>query len=377
MPSASSRMAELLFPDRLARLQASLKRKKIAAFLVTHPANRRYMSGYTAVDHDIRESSGVLLIPAKGQPYLFTDSRFILQAEEEAPGFDISLYRQGLIASLQKLLPELGADSLAFESNYMLYSAVDRFAGMARKLKIKLVPQIGLIERLRVVKTEEEIERLRAAVLLNEKVFQQVYKTIKPDMSEREIALALETSMRERGADGPSFETIVAFGTNAARPHAVPTERVLQKGETVLVDMGLILNGYCSDMSRTFVVGRPAKIFRERLAVVRRAQLAAMECIRGGITCQEVDRAARQVIREAGYGDFFGHALGHGVGLNVHEEPRLNSRSRKKLRAGMVVTVEPGIYLPDWGGIRLENMVVVREESCENLNRDTTFLDGK
>lgn len=368
-------MTELLFPDRLAKLQTALKRKKLSAFLVTHPANRRYLSGYTAVDHDIGETSGVLLIPAAGQPYLFTDSRFVIQAEEEAPGFSVGLYRKGLLASLKQLLPKLEADSLGFESNYMLHSTAARFGEMARKLKIALVPQTGLVERLRIIKSEEEIEQLRSSVFLNEKVFQQVYRTVKPGMSEKAIALALETAMRKCGAAGPSFETIVAFGTNAARPHAVPTDRRLRQGETVLVDMGLILDGYCSDMTRTVVVGKPDRLFLERLAVVRRAQLAATKIIRAGITCQEVDRAARSVIREAGYGDYFGHALGHGVGLNVHEEPRLSPRSRKKLRTGMVVTVEPGIYLPDWGGIRLENMVVVREEGCELLNRDTTFLD--
>ena len=181
--------------------------------------------------------------------------------------------------------------------------------------------------------------------------------------------------MREMGASGPSFATIVAFGTNAAKPHAVPGPRVLVPGETVLIDMGLVLDGYCADMTRTVVVGKPDPVFRERLRIVRRAQLAAIDVIRAGVTSREVDLAARRVIREAGYGAQFGHALGHGVGLEVHEEPRLSSRCRKKLCAGMVVTVEPGIYLPQWGGIRLENMVVVREGGCEVLNRDTTFLD--
>lgn len=368
-------MAPAHHPERLVKLQASLRRRNISAFLVTHPANRRYLSGYTPNDHSIEESSGVLLIPSRGAPYLLTDSRFNLQAEEEAAGFTVRLYTGGLIALLRKMLPELGTTRLGFESHYMLHATARKLAAMAGRLKLELVPLTGLVERLRAVKFDEEIAKIRAAVLLNEKVFERVYPTIKPGMSEAAVALALDAAMRGMGAESPSFDTIVAFGANSAKPHAMPSQRVLRKGEIVLVDMGLVLDGYCSDMTRTFVAGRPDPVFTERLRIVRRAQLAAIRIIRAGITSREVDQAARGVIREAGYGEFFGHALGHGVGINVHEAPRLSSRSRQKLRAGMIVTVEPGIYLPEWGGIRLENMVVVRETGCEVLNRNTTFLD--
>jgi len=368
-------MTELRYPERLFRLQAALKRKKMTAFLVTEPGNRRYLSGYSARDHNIQESSGVLLVPAGGTPYLLTDSRFKLQAEEEAAGFVVRLYSRGLMALLQKLLPQLAVRRLAFESHYILDSTAGRLRKTARRLGIEVHPVTDLVERLRIIKSEEEIEALRSSVLLNERVFQQVYADIRPGMTEVEIALAVETTMRRMGAESPSFETIVAFGPNAAKPHAVPTDRALRPGETVLIDMGLVLDGYCSDMTRTFVVGQADQTFVERLRLVRRAQMAGMEAIRDGVTCREVDRAARGIIRDAGYGDFFGHALGHGVGLNVHEGPRLGSASRKKLRSGMVVTVEPGIYIPDWGGIRLENMVVVRDDGCEGLNQDRTFLD--
>lgn len=363
-------------PERLAKLQAAIRRRNLSALLVTHPANRRYLSGYTPSDHSIEESSGVLLIPARGTPYLLTDSRFTLQAEEEAVGFTVRRYDRGLMALLRQILPAIGAVRLGFESHYLLHRTAGRLAALAEKLKLELVPLTGLVEGLRAVKSEGEIEKIRAAVLLNEKVFQQVYPTIRPGMSEARVALSLDMTMRELGAEAPSFDTIVAFGDNTAKPHATPSPlRVLRKGEIVLVDMGLALGGYCSDMTRTFVAGRPDRLFAERFRIVRRAQLAAIRTIRAGITCREVDRAARRVIREAGYGEFFGHALGHGVGINVHEEPRLASRSRRKLRAGMIVTVEPGIYMPGWGGIRLENMVAVRDGECEVLNRDTTFFD--
>lgn len=342
---------------------------------MTHPGNRRYLSGYTAEDHSIRESSGVLLIPSRGTPFLLTDSRFFLQAEEEAAGFTVQLYSKGLIASLRHLLPKLGVKFLGFESDYVLHSTFNRLDKAVRKLRIKMVPLDGMVERQRIVKTEGEIEKTRASVRLNEEVFQKIFSRIKPGMSERDIAMAIDREMMERGAQSQSFETIAAFGGNAAKPHAVPSDRILQPGETVLIDMGLVLNGYCSDMTRTFVVGKPDHTFVKRLRIVRQAQKAAIKVIRDGVTCREVDQAARRVIRDAGYGSFFGHALGHGVGLEVHEEPRLSSASRRKLRTGMIVTVEPGIYLPDWGGIRLEDMVVVREKGCEVLNTDTTFLD--
>ena len=343
--------------------------------LITQPHNRRYLSGYTVADHGIQESTGVLLIPKKGKPWLLTDSRFSLQAEEEAQGFTVEVYKKGLYTLLKKLLPALNVRTLGFESHYFLHSSAQKLEEMTKKIKVEPVPLLDFVERMREIKTEEEIQQIRKSVLLNEQVFQTVHNNIVPGMTEIETALALEQTMRTMGAEGPSFDTIVAFGANAAKPHAVPTDRVLQDGEPVLIDMGLLLQGYCSDMTRTFVVGKPKKKFLQRLRVVRKAQLAGIEAIRAGAVCREVDKAARKVIADAGYGDFFGHSLGHGVGLAVHEAPGLGPRNRTKLRDGMIVTVEPGIYLPEWGGIRLENMAVVREDGCEILNEDTTGLD--
>jgi Xaa-Pro aminopeptidase len=364
-----------MISERLRRLRASLRRRKLDAVLITEPGNRRYLSGYSAGDHGIGESAGVLLIPAVGKPYLLTDSRFEIQATEESSEFIVELYRKGLFVLLRQLLPGLSIHRLAFESHYFLHSSAEKFARMAEKINAELVPTTGLIERMRVVKSEDEIGLIKKSVLLNERVFQLVYSTIEPGMTEIEIALALELTMRELGAEGASFDTIVAFGTNAAKPHAVPTDRVLKSGEIVLVDMGLVLKGYCSDMTRTFIAGKPDNTYLERVRVVRKAQLAGIEALRAGAVCRDVDRAARSIIENAGYGKFFGHGLGHGVGLAVHEEPGLSPRSRKKLRAGMIVTIEPGIYLPEWGGIRLENMAVVRETGCEVLNQETTGLD--
>lgn len=362
-------------PQALTRVQAILQERQLDALLVSQPENRRYLSGYTAPDHGIQESSGYLLIPQDGRPWLLTDSRFTLQAEAEAAGCQLHIYRRGLIEALATLLPQLGVQKLGFEADYFLYSTHARLMELAEKLSVQLVATMNLVEELRVVKTAAELDLIRASTRLNEQVFQQAYRQIAPGRSEREIARLIENAMLELGAERPSFDTIVAFGENAAKPHAVPGERRLKPGETVLIDMGLVLNGYCSDMSRTFVLGEPDALFIERLRLVRAAQKAAISAIRAGVTGAQADAAARSVLSEGGYGEAFGHGLGHGVGLAVHEAPRLSPHGRAPLKAGMVVTVEPGLYLADWGGIRLENMVIVTEEGCEVLNADTTFLD--
>jgi Xaa-Pro aminopeptidase len=363
------------FQQRIKKIQAGLRRKRIDALLVTQPHNRRYLCGYTPADHDIGESSGALLIPAGNDPLLLTDFRFQIQAEQEVAPVKVVLYPKGLLPLLQALLPYLGITSLAFESHYTLHSVAEKMQAMSDKLDITLLPVDGLVEKMRLIKDEEEIEKLRSSVQLNEQVFQEIYATITPGQTEIDIALALESTMRRKGAESPSFETIVATGKRSALPHAVPGPVAIQKNQPLMIDMGLILDGYCSDMTRSFVPGTADKQYLKIHRLVRKAQLAATDAIRAGISAAAVDKVARTVIADAGYGDFFGHALGHGVGIAVHEEPRLSSRNRKHLKAGMIVTVEPGIYLPEWGGVRLENMVVVRENGCEVLNQDTTWLD--
>lgn len=360
---------------KIAQVQAVLKSRGLHGLLVSQPENRRYLSGYSAADVSIAESAGALLVPAGGSPFLLTDFRYQLQAEEEASGFDVLVYKRGLLAKLKKLLPAMGIRRLAIESNYLLHSTFVALAKTAKSIGVEPVPTSGVVEKLRCIKSEEELAKIRQAVLLNEDVFQEAHRWLRPGRTEKEVAQRIELLMKARGAEGPCFATIVAAGPNAALPHAVPGKRALQKGEALIIDMGLRLDGYCSDMTRTVVLGRPDRRTRELLRLVRKAQLAGMRKIRAGVAAQEVDRAARQVIATAGFGGNFGHGLGHGVGLAVHEAPAINQRNRKKLLAGMVVTVEPGVYIPGWGGVRLENMVVVREKGCEVLNRDKTFLD--
>lgn len=363
------------YRGRIATLQARLRRKKIGGLLVAKPENRRYLCGYRGGDHGIHESSGVLLVPSRGEVILLTDFRFKLQAEREVPWVELLIYPRGLLKLLTSLLPDLGITSLGFESHYTLHSVAEKMSTALGKKEIGLQPLSNLVEPMREVKDEEEIALIRKSVRLNEEVFQEVFANLADYETEIDLALAIETAMRRKGAEGPSFSTIVASGKNGALPHAVPGRDRLERDCSLTIDMGLVLNGYCSDMTRNVVPGQPDKKYLELHRLVRKAQLAGMQAIRAGVMGCAADRAARSIIAAAGYGDYFGHSLGHGVGLEVHEEPRLSSRSRKKLKAGTIVTVEPGIYIPGWGGIRLENMVVVREEGYENLNSDTTWLD--
>jgi Xaa-Pro aminopeptidase len=359
----------------IKHLQQKLKRRKIEAILITQPDNRRYLSGYTVQDHSILESAGVLLIPARGTPFLFTDSRFSLEAEKEARGFEIQIYQGPMLNLLSKTLKLLNIQRLAFESHYLLYSSFLNLKQTADRLNCELVPVKDLIEEMRKIKSDLEIEKIQKSVLLNEKVFEAIYPDICPGITEKELAAKIENQMRIMGASGPSFETIIASGPNGALPHARPSGRKLQNREPIVIDMGLVLDGYCSDMTRTIVLGQPDEHTRKIFRLVRKAQLAGIKKVKPGLAAQKIDMAARKIIQDAGYGKFFGHGLGHGVGLAVHEAPSINKRNRKKLQEGMIITIEPGIYIPDWGGIRLENMFVVKNNSCLSLNKNTTFLD--
>lgn len=359
---------------RRQRLRQKLRRRKIDALLVSQPENRRYLSGFTARDHNISESSGCLFIPARGQSLLLTDFRYKLQAQKETD-LTVQIYNRGMSTLLDQLLSGSRINRFGFESNYTLHSLSLKLYSIAEKHKIDIIPTDNLVERMRVVKSESEIDMIRQSVKLNEQIFKEVYPTIAPDMSEIEVALKLETAMRTAGAESPSFDTIVVAGENGALPHGVPTMAALESGRPITIDMGLILSGYCSDMTRNFVLGSPDTRYLEIHRLVRKAQKAGLEAVRAGAVASDVDNAARAVIAGDGYGKHFGHSLGHGVGLAVHEEPRVSARSRRKLKAGMIITIEPGIYIPGWGGVRLENMVVVREDGYEALNTDETWLD--
>ncbi len=360
---------------RISSLQAKLRRKKLDAMLISEPHNRRYLSGYSAQDHDIGESSGSLLVPARKAPILLTDFRFQLQAEEEVGEMEVLLYPKGMLTLLQTLLPSLGIQSLGFEPHYTLHSVKKKMEETLIKSGVSLTPLTDVIEEMRLIKDAGEIEKIRQSVLLNEAVFEEIYTDIRSFQTEIELSVAIETLMRQKGAEAPSFATIVASGRHSALPHCVPNQTKIKKNKPLMIDMGLVLDGYCSDMTRSFVPKKASTKYKTIHRLVRNAQQSAMAAIRAGVSGASIDKIARTIISDGGYGKQFGHALGHGVGLAVHEGPRLSTKNRKLLRAGMVITVEPGIYLPDWGGVRLENMVVVQEEGCELLNQNSTWLD--
>ncbi|MDA3970217.1 MAG: Xaa-Pro peptidase family protein [Desulfobulbaceae bacterium] len=360
---------------RIAQLKARLARRDLDGFLISQPDNRRFISGFSAADHSIQESAGVLFIPRRGMPILLTDSRFALDARQEAAGFSVRTYSKGMLPLLSSILEEYRSKRLGFDSHYTLHSTSEELLKICHEIDVEPVATTGIVESMRLCKSAEELQKLQGSVTMNETVFQEVHRTMQPGMTEIEIAMHIETLMRQRGAEKPSFDTIVASGANGASPHAVPGQRQIKAGEPIVIDMGLVLDGYCSDMTRTVVLGKPAAKTAEIIRIVRKAQLAGMAAIRAGVTGRQVDQAARKIIKDAGYGDCFGHGLGHGVGLAVHEGPNLSPRYTRKLQVGMVVTVEPGIYIEGWGGVRLENMVVVTREGCRNLNRDTTCLD--
>jgi Xaa-Pro aminopeptidase len=354
---------------RIERLRESLASRDLDALLVLIAENRRYLSGFTGEDNGFDESAGALIVGAE-RLVLATDSRFEIQARHEAPGFDVVVYTRGLTRELAQMIQPLGVRRLGVESRRisLAWHAEILEALASAGLEVEVVPVEEMVEPQRAVKSAEEIAATRAALRVAEAVFSEITAKLQPGMTEKQIAQELEGAARQAGADAMSFPTIVAAGPNSALPHAIPGDRPVAAGDPLLIDWGVRLDGYCSDTTRTFVLGEPDKEFRRIYKVVRQAQQMATEAIRPGATGRQVDAVARHYIGENGFGDKFGHGLGHGTGLAIHEAPRLSPLSDAILESGMIVTVEPGIYIEGWGGIRLENQVVVTDSGAEVLN---------
>ena len=361
---------------RLERLRELISERKINGVLIVTDYNCRYLSGFTVEDHQFDEISAALIITENAQ-LLFTDSRFELQAHAEARDWDIIIYRQSLSDEIASHCNQLGIKTLGFESHRLTVQRFDEIHEKINKLKNppNLIPVLDLVETLRVVKDDTEIDLTRKALHMAERAFTEVVKNIQPGMTEKEIAWDLEKRIRQAGADGLSFPSIVATGENSALPHAVPSERKLQKGEPLLIDWGCKIDGYCSDTTRTLVFGEPDDIFKRVHHCVLEAQKRAIEVIKAGVNGRMVDATARDYINGSGFEGKFGHGLGHGTGLAVHEGPRLSPIRDDILKEGMIVTVEPGIYLPGWGGIRIEHQVIVRADGAEVMNDLSTTFD--
>ena len=364
--------------NRIADLRGKMQDENIDTFLVLIEENRRYLSGFTGEDTQFDESAGALLITPDAR-LLATDSRFEIQAKQECPGYDVVVYQKGLVKELPNLLASLKTKRLGFESRRMAYEIYSKISKELDEngLSVELVPFTEMVESLRLIKDKDEISAIQQSVVLAEAAFTEFIQTLKSGVSERTAAWALERQMREAGAQALSFPVIAASGPNSALPHAIPEIRPFQKKEPLLFDWGAKLNGYCSDMTRTVFLGKPDPEFKKIFTIVYDAQQKAIDAIKPGITTREVDAVARNHIKEKGYKDYFGHGLGHGVGLAVHEGPSLSpfADREKTIHENMVFTVEPGIYIPGRGGVRLENMVLVTSDEAEVFNNLEIRMD--
>ena len=345
---------------RLSKLRSALADESLDAIIITQPENRRYVSGFTG--------SSALLLITPTEALLATDFRYYEQVAREAPGFRlVKIESPEIGALLNDAIHEVGAKRVGFESQHVTFDTHRKWTEAAED--IEYAPTEGIVEKLRSVKEQSEVDAIRRAVALSDGAIKHIRETIQPGMTEKEVAWELEAYMRTHGAQQVAFETIVGSGPNGALPHVKPTDREVGAGEPIVMDLGARVDGYNSDVTRTLCIGEPDDRFQEIYGIVLKAQLAAEEAIRPGMLGREADAVAREVIGDAGYGEYFGHGLGHGVGLAVHEKPGAGKSSEDELLPGCVVTVEPGIYIPDWGGVRIEDLVVVTDDGIEVLTQ--------
>lgn len=352
------------FVERRQKLRRLLKGAGVDSLLVTDVPNVTYLTGFTG-------DSSYLLVKADGKAggeTLLSDFRYITQLEEECPGLDVVIRKTGvkLADAVADVAKKHKATKLGIEGGSM---SVATYESIRDKVPGQLVTTAGLVEQLREIKDREEIDEIRWAVKIASKAFAAVRATLRPDQSEKDVADELEAQVRRHGGQCTSFTPIVGVGRRGALPHGRPMANVhIRDDEFVLIDWGARGRGYVSDLTRILVTGRISPKLERVYGVVLKAQLAAIEAIRPGALMKDVDAAARNVIAKAGFGEKFGHSLGHGIGLQVHEQPRLAVDQDRPLKAGMVVTVEPGIYLPEWGGVRIEDDVLVTKSGHEVLS---------
>jgi len=352
--------------QRLVVLRQKLVEQDLDAILITQPENRRYLSGFTG-------STGVLLI-SQYQAILATDFRYYEQVEKQAPDFELAKVAGRFETILPELVRHVAARRVGFESAHLTVEQHQQWQEVAEGFELASTNE--LVKGIRAVKDEDELSKIKKAIALADQAIAHIVGFIEPGLTEKEVAWELEVFMRTHGAEKLAFNTIVGSGPNGAMPHATVSERVIRAGKPIVIDLGAVIDGYNSDLTRTICAGRPDDKFREIYDIVLEAQLTAEQSIRPGMTGKQADDIARQVIEKAGYGENYGHGLGHGVGLAVHEKPGVGRLSEDVLEPGMVFTVEPGIYLPGWGGVRIEDIVVMREDGVEVLTQASKELSG-
>ncbi|ANE48086.1 Xaa-Pro dipeptidase [Paenibacillus swuensis] len=347
--------------SRINNLRTAMEEAGLQALFITNPHNRKYISGFTG-------SSGYILI-TMDRAILFTDFRYMTQAPEQAKALEVLEHLPVVMDSVKEVLKASGIDKLGFEQADVAYGDYATYA--AQLQSIELVPSDGLVEGLRMFKDAGELRIMQEAADLADRTFEHILTFIKPGLTELEVALEMEIFMRRNGATSSSFDTIVASGERSALPHGVASPRVIQGNEFIKLDFGAYYQDYCSDLTRTVVLGQHQPKHREIYDIVLEAQMHALDKIQPGMTGKEADALTRDIITRYGYGEYFGHGTGHGLGMEVHEAPRLSIRSETILKPGMTVTVEPGIYLPGFGGVRIEDDIVITENGIQILTHAT------
>ncbi len=355
-------MDTLKFQKRVDSIREFVEEHDLDGILISNAHNRRYLSGFIG-------TAGYLFI-TRNDAVLATDSRYTEQAEIQAPGYEVSRVQGPLKEWFPKIAKRIGISKLGFEADDLTVSSLELFEKACddAKVGLKFEPTTGATSKIRAIKDPDELVLLQRAIDIGDEAFEETSGNMAPGMTEKEIAWEFEKAIRERGAESLSFDTIVAAGPNAARPHHQTGDREIREGETIVFDCGAIYQGYCSDLTRTVVLGEPDDEIRRVYNIVLEAQQTAIEEVKAGMTGTDADAISRKIIEDAGHGDHFGHSLGHGLGMEVHEEPNVGPRGDTVLENGMPFTIEPGIYIPRWGGVRIEDVVVLENDSARVLS---------
>lgn len=344
-----------MYQNRIDRLRQSLREHNLDSLWVSNLPNIRYLSGFTG-------STAKVLITEK-QAFLIVDFRYVTQAELESSHMTIlKVGGSDYLTAYRDAIKNNGALRLGFEASDVSFADFDE---LSRDTQVDWLATSGIVEELRKIKDADEARRMKRACKITSDALTETLAMIRPGMTELDVLAELEYRMRKAGGGIPAFDTIVASGVRSSMPHAHPTDKVIQDGDYVTIDCGSTFEGYCADTTRTIVVGNPDDRQKEIWNAVREAMERGIAAVRPGVSCKSVDAVARDYLASLGFAEYFGHGLGHGVGIEVHEEPRLNTRCEDILQPGMMVTVEPGVYIPEWGGVRLEQLVMVTENGAE------------
>lgn len=348
---------------KLAKLRQALIDSSIDGLLITNEFNRRYMTNFTG-------TAGVAIV-SQNDAVFITDFRYTEQAAKQVQGFRIVQHKKTMMEEVAEQVAKMGIKTLGFEKHSMSYGTFELYKKL---VNAELVPVSGLIEKIRLIKTEQEINIIKVACEIADNAFTHILNFIEPGKTELDISNEIEFFMRKQGATSSSFDTIVASGLRSALPHGVATDKIIEKGDFVTLDFGALYNGYISDITRTIAVGQPSEKLVEMYNVVLESQALALEKVGPGMTGIEADAIARDYLKSKGYGEAFGHSTGHGIGLEVHEGPILSFRSDTVLEPNMVVTIEPGVYIPGIGGVRIEDDIIITETGNELLTHSKKDL---